>query len=278
MSLDGVDNANPRWRNAPTVATRGKWHGYRMRLDLSDDVDRQTYFLGRNYDREIQLLLDQLLRPGDTFLDVGANIGNTSLHAAARVGPKGRVIAVEPQNDCCQRLRATLAENGIHHVELHQVGLADRAGKQTLKVLGRGTLMSTFAADANFDGPNLRQTLQVEVSTGDALLRDRVLGNLVIKIDVEGYELHALRGLEQTIIHYRPPIITEVEPELLRRSGFSEQDLFGFLQERGYAAQVIGMKRNWLRQWLLHLRPISQPEQLDEGDNDVIWLHGNERA
>ena len=76
-----------------------------MELDLSDDLDRMVYFLGRYYDLDLQLLLDELLRPGDTFINVGANVGYVVLHAASRVGPRGRVIAFEPQPGCCRKLR-----------------------------------------------------------------------------------------------------------------------------------------------------------------------------
>jgi hypothetical protein len=83
LKLGGINNVNPHWRSAPTYTARGKWHGYRMKLDLRDDLDRSTYFLGRYYDSNVQLLLDRLLKPGDTLLDVGANVGSTTLHGAA---------------------------------------------------------------------------------------------------------------------------------------------------------------------------------------------------
>ena len=56
-----------------------------MRLNLADDMDRITYFLGRGYyDLAVQLLLDSILKPGDTFIDIGAvNVGMTMLSIAA---------------------------------------------------------------------------------------------------------------------------------------------------------------------------------------------------
>jgi hypothetical protein len=75
-----------------------------MELDLSDDGERSVYFLGRNYDLENQLTLGAVLKPDDIFIDGGANIGMTSLHAARRVGEAGRVFTFEPQPPCAERI------------------------------------------------------------------------------------------------------------------------------------------------------------------------------
>ena len=125
------------WQDAPTRLMRGKEHGYKMRLHLADDMDRMTYFLGRNIDSDIQRMLDSILRPGDTFVDVGANVGRTTLHGAARVGPEGRVFSFEPQPECCERIREAIADNNIKHVTLHNVGLSDAPSDLKLKEIGR---------------------------------------------------------------------------------------------------------------------------------------------
>jgi len=70
------------WREAPTAVAEGKLHGFRMELDLRNWSERQTYFLGRFYDLPTQLLVMRLLRRGDLFVDVGANIGMISALAA----------------------------------------------------------------------------------------------------------------------------------------------------------------------------------------------------
>ena len=81
-----------------------------MELDLSDDGERGVYFLGRYYDLENQLTLDAVLKSGDTFVDGGANIGMTTLHAAKRVGEAGRVFAFEPQPPCAEKIEKHLVE------------------------------------------------------------------------------------------------------------------------------------------------------------------------
>ena len=132
-----------------------------MELDLSDDLDRMVYFLGRYYDLDLQLLLDELLRPGDTFI----NVGYVVLHAASRVGPRGRVIAFEPQPGCCRKLRRNLGVNGIEHVDLHNCALGEREDKLELKMLGGTSIMSTLCID-DTDVRALRDRIEVQVLRG----------------------------------------------------------------------------------------------------------------
>ena len=216
VGAGGKENTNPLWRNAPTRIVRGKAHGYLMDLDLSDDMDRMVYFLGRYYDLDLQLLLDELLRPGDTFINVGANAGYVVLHAASRVGPQGRVIAFEPQPGCCQKLRRNLELNGIEHVDLHDHALGERDDTLELKMLGGTSIMSTLCIDET-DVRALRDRIEVPVRRGDDVVSGRVIGNLTLMVDVEGFEVYVLRGLDRTIAQYRPPILLEVVPRYLRR-------------------------------------------------------------
>ena len=86
FSIFGAEK-NGNWDSAPWLSVRGKWHGYEMHLNLADWSERQTWFLARYHELDLQLLMNACLRPGDRVIDVGANIGMLSLHAAWRVGP-----------------------------------------------------------------------------------------------------------------------------------------------------------------------------------------------
>src|SRR5213083_889189 len=95
MSRLGVyDDA--RWTDAPVRKLRGKLDQCEHFLDLRDWSDRQFYFLGRYYELAMLLLFKTLLAAGDSFVDVGANVGMFTLMAARRVGTDGRVEAFEP--------------------------------------------------------------------------------------------------------------------------------------------------------------------------------------
>jgi FkbM family methyltransferase len=267
LGINGIDNLNPRWRTAPKRTIRGKVHGYLMELDLSDDGERGVYFLGRYYDLENQLTLDAVLKSGDTFIDGGANIGMTTLHAARRVGEAGRVFAFEPQPPCAEKIQKHLANNHLTQIVLHKVGLSNKAAQLTLNVPGGGSIMANFSTVA--EGSIVREQYSCSLIRGDDLVRGQIVGDLMIKLDIEGFELFALRGLEETIARHRPPILTEVVPHQLRRAGADEHQLFAHLHEREYRAHAILRKKS--RRPVLALRPIERPEDLGE-IFDVLWV------
>jgi FkbM family methyltransferase len=260
LKIHGVDNTSERWRDAPTRTIRGKDHGYQMTLDLRDDLQRATYFLGRYYDLALQLCYDAVIDPGDTFIDVGANIGMTALHAAHLVGPGGKVIAVEPQAECCDFIRRTLAMNNIKHVELINAGLADKPGVLTLNVIGGGTILSTFA-ECEIE-TLVREKRNVPVMRGDDLVNEReIVGKLIIKIDVEGFERPVLDGLCGTIQEYRPMVMTEMNA--------GREGIFEYFSSREYQCFVIDIARRGFK-WGLDLRPTASADAFDA--SDALWV------
>lgn len=290
LNIHGIDNISPRWRDAPTLTTRGKSHGYKMRLDLNRDLDRSTYFLGRYYDLPNQLLLDAILRAGDTFIDGGANTGMMTLHAAARVGTSGRVYAFEPIPDNCRRIEQAIADNAISQVTIVDKALGTKPERLTLSILGGDTILSTLRAGPTTAAANQRK-LEVDVIRGDDYFSDRSLGPLLIKLDLEGWEYHALQGLSETVARHRPPILVEIEPKYLRDTGVDENVLHEWFVSRRYRPFVVGLERTGLRTAQLRLVSYDKPQDLmdlnsahpDKQEvrkrlggwteyNDVLWL------
>jgi FkbM family methyltransferase len=210
-----------------------------MELNLADDLERVTYFLGRYYDLDLQMLLDMLLSPGDTFMDIGANIGMATLHGASRVTSEGNVIAFEPQPACCRKIARNLMLNAINHVAVHNVGLADKDDELTLIIPGGGTIMAHIS---ELNSPSDARQIRIPVRRGDDFV-DKIRGRLVIKIDVEGYELHALRGLIKTINSYRPPIISELNPFYLQRAGADGHQAIRFFHDLDYIGYGISLHK-----------------------------------
>jgi len=251
---------DPRWKDAPTVTTRGKNHGYLMRLDLSNWSQRLTYFLGRYYEHGVQKVLDLALTPGARFVDIGANIGMITLHARALVGARGYVDAFEPNPECCALIRTHLAINGIDNVTLHACGLSDQADELLLNLTSDHSGTATLAPVGD-----VKRSIAVKVGVADELLAPQPPVD-VIKIDVEGFELRVLNGLTRILENDRPIVITELIEAQLNRAATTVADVSAFLQSRGYAAFGIGCVRRGLQHDLKLYHG-------GQGCSDVVWVH-----
>lgn len=130
-----------------------------------------------------------MLRPGDLFIDVGANIGSYSVLAAAGTGAS--VVAVEPIPTTFAHLTENLKLNHLESlVDSHCVGLSNKSGK--LSFTATLDTVNHVLADGESG-----VALNIDVVTMDSLLKGRV--PTVIKIDVEGHELAVLEGGSQTL-------------------------------------------------------------------------------
>jgi FkbM family methyltransferase len=268
LSAVGVyDDA--RWKDAPQRVIHGKLHGYRMRLGLSEWSERQTYFLGRYFDLGTQYFLMRALAAGDTLIDVGGNIGMITLLGAKLVGPAGKIVTFEPNPDAADRIEQALADNAIRNVTLHRVGLSDEASNLTLSVITAHTGMGTLAAVEEGHRKLVSATHAVQVRRGDDLIGGDLPGAVTIKMDIEGFECRALRGMTQTLRRYKPAIITEVSDHHLRRAGASAQDLFELLHAEGYRGYLLTSRRRAMRH-RLSLIPMEKPRSDD--DADVAWI------
>ena len=150
--------------------------------------------------------LKQLIQPGDNILDVGANIGVHTLAFAKAVGPQGAVWAFEMQNAVFQNLCANMALNDIQNVFAYQVAVSDAPGACHVNNLN-------MARRNNYGGISL--DLLVDEAAPQKIfihtLDEICSGNRVnlIKIDIEGMELHALKGAQEIIMRNRPLIYLE---------------------------------------------------------------------
>jgi FkbM family methyltransferase len=175
-----------------------------------------------------------LLAPGEVFVDGGANVGLFSLRAAPVVGPSGRVVACEPVPGTMKLLRANAALNDFPALDLHQVALSDEPGTRAFSAFEDGSGLASFAPLS--DGG---AAIRVATTTLDEVTEpfgDRVS---LVKLDIEGAEVKAIRGAQRLIARSAPMFLVEIEPEHLARQGSSVDDLRASLAPQGYEAYAI---------------------------------------
>jgi|SRR5579875_243488 len=214
------------------------WCGCRLTVDLHDAVQASLYYRGF-HEPSVTAVLRRHLRAGDCFVDVGANVGYYSCVASCLVGRAGSVHAIEPSTKLIDRFRMDLARNRISdRIVLHPVAVSDFEGTAYLQ---RGSHDPTpdgdrFITVEQFDGPSAEL---VPVTTLDSLLIHASRVD-VLKLDIEGQELSALRGAVSTIRRFRPRLIlVEDDPQLLKRSASSSDELWHLLTSLGYQGHRI---------------------------------------
>ena len=219
----GSDSDPKIWKQAPVTWIRGKWHHYRMKLDLSDWCDRHTYFLGRYYELATQLVLQSILKPGDRFVDVGANHGMISMLGAYLVGKDGRVDSIEPNPGCIERIQEHIQQNNIAHIHIHECALGSVQTFLQLTQLTEHTGYGTLTHIPEKDQHLITRIIDVPVKKGDDILADHDQQPALIKMDVEGFELNALHGLSETLHNSHCPVMTEVLDNYLKRAGHTRE-------------------------------------------------------
>jgi FkbM family methyltransferase len=179
----------------------GTWEGRFPLTNPSDHIQRGMLLSGSFYEADMLEDVRSRLRPGGLFVDVGANIGNHALFAAAICG--ARVLAFEPSPILAAHCAATLAANGLSAaLDLRRAGLGAAAGS--------AKLLPGPAENAGQTQLNLTEAGDVPV-----LRLDDVLDTApdVVKIDVEGMEAAVLRGAQDVLRRHRPALYIEAATE-----------------------------------------------------------------
>jgi FkbM family methyltransferase len=204
--------------------------GPMLGVDLATPHGRRIF--GYGFCEPAARFMQSVLKPDDVVIDGGANIGLFTLLAAARVRRHGRVIACEPSPTTMRLLRANVDSNGFDWVELREVALASAPGRLRLRTFTPGSGFSSFAPEDTMNGAEV----DVDVATLDDVASDVLERVSLVKLDVEGAELRALRGATELLHRARPDFIVELEPEHLARQGGS----IGEVQELFDAAAYVG--------------------------------------
>jgi len=168
-------------------------------------------------------------RPGDLVIDVGGNIGGFTIVAAQRVGPTGRVIAIEPEPAAFDQLVANVRRNGLQNVTPRRAAIGARAGVIVMRCLSR-CLYTTAFSPTDIPPPD-KPDIQVPVIPLDQLLTEERIDRCnLLKIDVEGGEYDILDALSKEAANRIDRIVVEYHPA----PGRQYQELFHRLQALGY--------------------------------------------
>ncbi|MBN2751648.1 MAG: FkbM family methyltransferase [Rhodospirillaceae bacterium] len=206
--------------------------GERLRVPANLRYTTLSTFVMRDYLEPELHYLPKIVRKGDVFIDIGANIGAYALRAATLVGARGRVIAIEPGADALAALRGNLALNPDREVTLVAAALSDHVGTAILYHVGNGYDPQAFSllSDETASGEE-----SVPLTTLDAVCADFGVERLdCVKMDAEGVEPLVLAGGRQTLERFHPAVILEMNTTILGRQGIPTNQAWDFLADMGY--------------------------------------------
>jgi len=219
--------------------------GIRFILDPNDYLD-QTLLMTGSWESDSWEIVDEYLPTGGTFVDVGAHVGYYSVKAARKVGEKGAVVAIEPNPRIVERLRTNVELSDFRQViSIQPVAAFDHISKLTLFLSpGADTSQASLSAkNASVYGSSPGSVTVEALPIDDIIERANVKRVDVIKLDIEGAELKALRGANRTLKNYRPVLVVETIEHHLRNMGDSEDELRRYLESLGFS-QLKSVFRN----------------------------------
>jgi FkbM family methyltransferase len=258
---------DPAWK-----AVRPRYRSYfdrRINSIVSADVaewgGRYCYYWGRHFDIPHQAVLRKFLSPGDSYIDIGANVGYHSLYASALVGDTGQVLSFEPNPATFSVLASHIGINRIRNCMLFNMAISSAPGEAFLNQLEEHSGTSTLRAV-----PSAIRSMVVKIERGDDVLRKiQLSGKAVLKIDVEGFEYHVLQGLGETL--QRISIVAvEVTPSWILEQGGSAEQLYDYMRRAGFQSFIPTLR--WRMNMFaptLELSPVDHP--LAE-QHDVLFI------
>lgn len=239
-------------------------HGFTMSLDLTEHLQQRAYYLGYHEQMIAKAFVDTVT-PGSCVFDLGANFGQFTLLAAQLTGSRGQVFAFEPDPNAFAALQRHVMANSFSHIVCRQAAVSDAAGTATFYIAPptiSGTSSLARSAVEYYHHDYTQQEVAVErLDECRSWITSPVS---LVKLDVQGAELAALRGAEQLLQEHRPAIIFEADEVAMTAFGYHAQDLSAYLHQLGYVLYSIPT------------RPWQRPARLDwrtQVSHDVLARH-----
>lgn len=202
---------------APGTILARRLFGYTFYGDVArSSIQRLIYLDGKRFIPEASLIRS-FLKPGFHVIDVGANIGYYTLLLASAIGENGSIVAIEPSPENLRELYLNVERNNLtSKVEVVEAAVGDKAA-----VVGLRTGINSGVTDGD------KAAYQVPMDTIDNIVKRHVD---FMKIDIEGFEVFALRGATRVLTQDQPTLFVEIHPKHLKSLGSSSIEVVDFLR------------------------------------------------
>lgn len=215
------------------------FNGMSIKVDWNDlGVGFKIYQNGV-YEQNTVQIISQLLKPGDIFMDAGAHCGQYTLIASRSVGETGQVHSFEPDPETFKLLSESVKLNNLDNVHLNQLALSSQEG---IRRLYFASSHCTGASSLSTPYTYSEVSCEVKCTTIDSYIHKSDFEEIdLLKIDIEGHEIEALKGGSCLFSSEKKPIIvTEFNEESQNYFGSTCKDLADFLIQKNYELYIIG--------------------------------------
>ncbi len=240
-------------------------NGFRMHIDRTDESLSRALMSGTYEPIETRIVMD-ILKPGMTVVDIGASIGYYTLLFARIVGKEGTVYAFEPAPQTFTLLQRNLRENNLdENVKLVNVALSDHEGAAEL-------FINEYNKGNNrlYNSGGMRSVPIRLKRLDDVIPTDQHVD--FIKMDIEGAEVLALRGMQELLKRDKPTIIMEYWPRRFKKLGTTVEELFEMLGALGYTFSDIDERDGAVRPITAEELQRRYPTEQDGGTNFICSL------
>ena len=204
-----------------------------MELFLYDSPAFKNFLKDNPHERGEIKFLESIVKEGMTVIDIGANIGITTVAVAKKIGRRGKLYSFEPTPEYFDILKENISSNGLENVKAYELAVTDQVGRVDFyhKGLSSGIVFEGGAKKFN-----------ISATTIDRFLSEEKMERIdLINMDCEGSELLVLEGAKETLRENKIKIFCEVHHDFLKQLGQSVEELVQYLQGLEFQVQSVSL-------------------------------------
>jgi FkbM family methyltransferase len=204
-----------------------------MELFLYDSPAFKDFLKDNPHEAGEVKFLELIAQEGMHAIDIGANIGITTVAIAKRIRGVGKLYSFEPVPEYSNILKENISSNGLENVKVYEIAVTDQIGRAPFyeRELSSGI---TFEQGA--------KKFEVPTTTIDRFLTaEKIVRVDLINMDCEGSELLVLRGAEETLSKNKVKIFCEIHHDFLKQLGQSVEDIIQYLQGLEFQVQSVSL-------------------------------------
>ena len=211
---------------------------FKIGVELDEWIQQQIFFFGVYDENGIRFIKKQL-KPGDVFIDIGANIGTYSLSASAYLNRSegGIVYSFEPVKHVYEKFKKNIELNHVENIVPNKVALFEENTTLELFVSSNENLGMSSMFHHDTESGEIERVKAIKLD--DFIASNQIRKVKLIKIDIEGAELFALKGMANTIRQFKPTVLIEISESVLGENSASGKEIFKMMENHGYSPYII---------------------------------------